>query len=54
MEKDTLKVKVKTIKNEIYELEVAKDLEIGAFKTEIEKVSSIEKNLIRIIYKGKQ
>lgn len=54
MEKDTLKVKVKTIKNEIYELEVAKDIEINNFKTEIEKVSNIEKGLIRIIYKGKQ
>ena len=54
MEANTIKVKVKTIKNEIYELDVPKNIEIGDFKTEIEKVSGIEKNIIRIIFKGKQ
>lgn len=54
MESDKITVKIKTIKNEIYELTVNKTINITDFKTDIEKVSGIEKSLIRIVYKGKQ
>lgn len=54
MEASTIKVKIKTMQAEIYELEVNKTIEISDFKSEIEKVSSIEKNAMRLAYKGKQ
>jgi hypothetical protein len=53
MEKSTVQVKVKTIQNVVYELEVAKDIDIGDFKSEIQKVSGMQKDEMRLIYRGK-
>lgn len=54
LEKTTFSIKVKTIQNELFELEVNKSIDIEEFKSEIEKVSKIDKNSIRLVYKGKQ